>query len=35
MVGALAGLYWVAAGVLAVFVGSVATTWVLLVEILR
>jgi modulator of FtsH protease len=30
-----AGLYWVAAGVLAVFVGSVTTTWVLLVEILR
>jgi len=35
VVGAEAGLYWVAAGVLAVFVGSVATTWVLLVEILR
>jgi len=30
-----AGLYWVAAGTLAVFVCSVANTWVLLVEILR
>lgn len=30
-----AGLYWVAAGVLLVFIGSVATAWVLLVEILR
>jgi len=29
------GLYWIAAGVLLVFVGSVANAWVLLVEILR
>ena len=30
-----AGLYWVAAGVLMVFIGSVVNAWVLLVEILR
>ena len=33
--GAEEGMYWVAAGVLAVFIGSVANAWVLLVEILR
>ncbi len=30
-----AGLYWVAAGILLVFIGSVVNAWVLLVEILR
>jgi len=29
------GLYWVAGGVLAVFIGSVGNAWVLLIEILR
>ncbi|MFT2816661.1 hypothetical protein [Leifsonia sp. A12D58] len=29
------GLYWVAAGILLVFIGSVVNAWVLLVEILR
>ncbi|MGS0688103.1 hypothetical protein ACVBEQ_23595 [Nakamurella sp. GG22] len=35
LTGSDAGLYWVAAGALLVFVGSVANAWVLLVEILR
>jgi modulator of FtsH protease len=35
LTGNEAGLYWVAAGVLLVFAGSVANAWVLLVEILR
>lgn len=30
-----ADLYWIAAGVLLVFIGSVANAWVLLLEILR
>jgi hypothetical protein len=29
------GLYWLAAGVLLVFIGSVTNAWVLMVEILR
>ena len=33
--GSSVGLYWVAAGVLLVFIGSVANAWILLVEILR
>jgi hypothetical protein len=33
--GADAGTGWIAAGILAVFVGSVANAWVLLVEFLR
>lgn len=33
--GSFAGLYWISAGILLVFVGSVANAWVLLVEILR
>ena len=35
LTGSFSGLYWIAAGVLLVFVGSVANAWVLLVEILR
>lgn len=35
LTGSFTGLYWIAAGVLLVFVGSVANAWVLLVEILR
>ncbi len=35
LTGSDAGLYWIAAGALLVFVGSVANAWVLLVEILR
>ena len=35
LAGSYSGLYWIAAGVLLVFVGSVANAWVLLVEILR
>ena len=35
LTGAEEGVYWIAAGVLAVFIGSVANAWVLLVEILR
>lgn len=35
LTGAEQGIYWVAAGVLLVFIGSVANAWVLLVEILR
>lgn len=35
LTGSFTGLYWVAAGVLVIFIGSVATTWVVLVEILR
>lgn len=35
LTGAFDGLYWVAGGVLLVFIGSVANAWVLLVEILR
>jgi modulator of FtsH protease len=35
LLGSPAGLYWVAAGVLAIFVGSVLNAWVLLVEIRR
>jgi hypothetical protein len=35
LAGADQGIYWVAAGVLLVFIGSVANAWVLLVEILR
>ena len=35
VMGNWTGLYWIAGGVLAVFVGSVANAWVLLVEILR
>jgi len=33
--GSYTGLYWMAAGVLLVFAGSVANAWVLLIEILR
>ncbi len=35
LAGNFSGLYWIAAGVLLVFIGSVANAWVLLVEILR
>ena len=35
LAGADQGIYWVAVGVLFVFIGSVANAWVLLVEILR
>ena len=35
LTGTEQGIYWVAAGVLLVFIGSVANAWVLLVEILR
>jgi hypothetical protein len=35
LTGSFTGLYWIAAGVLLVFIGSVANAWVLLVEILR
>lgn len=35
LAGDFSGLYWIAAGVLLVFIGSVANAWVLLVEILR
>lgn len=35
LTGSFAGLYWIAGGVLLVFIGSVANAWVLLVEILR
>ena len=35
LTGSFSGLYWIAAGVLLVFVGSVTNAWVLLVEILR
>jgi len=35
LTGSYSGLYWIAAGVLLVFVGSVTNAWVLLVEILR
>ena len=35
LTGAEQGIYWVAAGVLLVFIGSVGNAWVLLVEILR
>lgn len=35
LTGSFTGLYWIAAGVLVIFIGSVATTWVVLVEILR
>ncbi len=35
LVGKDGGLYWIAAGILLVFVVSVANAWVLLVEILR
>lgn len=35
LTGSFTGLYWMAAGVLLIFVGWVATTWVVLVEILR
>jgi modulator of FtsH protease len=35
LTGSYSGLYWVAAGILMIFVGSVANAWVLLVEILR
>lgn len=35
LTGSFTGLYWVAGGVLVVFVASVANTWVVLVEILR
>jgi hypothetical protein len=35
LAGSYVGLYWLAAGVLLVFIGSVANAWVLLVEILR
>lgn len=35
LTGSYTGLYWVAAGVVAVFVGSLANAWVLLIEILR
>jgi modulator of FtsH protease len=35
LAGGEAGLYWIAAGILLVFVVSVANAWVLLVEILR
>ncbi len=33
--GVDSGTYWIAAGILAVFIASVTNTWVLLVEILR
>ena len=33
--GSYVGLYWIAGGVLLVFIGSVANAWILLVEILR
>jgi modulator of FtsH protease len=35
LTGSYLGLYWMAAGVLLVFAGSVANAWVLLIEILR
>jgi hypothetical protein len=35
LTGADQGIYWVAAGMIMVFMGSVANAWVLLVEILR
>lgn len=35
LTGSFDGLYWIAGGVLLVFIGSVANAWVLLVEILR
>ncbi len=35
LTGRTDGLYWMAVGVLLVFIGSVANAWVLLVEILR
>jgi hypothetical protein len=35
LTGAGAGLYWVAGGIVLVFIGSTANAWVLLVEILR
>ena len=35
LTGSFTGLYWVAAGVLVIFIISVANTWVVLVEILR
>jgi hypothetical protein len=35
LVGAEAGLYWNAAGIVVVFIGSVVSAWILLVEILR
>jgi modulator of FtsH protease len=35
LLGSSAGLYWVAAGMLAIFIGSVLNAWVLLVEIRR
>jgi hypothetical protein len=33
--GVDAGLYWNAAGIVLIFVGSVVSAWILLVEILR
>ena len=35
LVGVEAGLYWNAAGIVLVFIGSVLSAWILLVEILR
>ncbi|MFF3064253.1 hypothetical protein ACFVQ3_06825 [Oerskovia sp. NPDC057915] len=35
LTGSYAGLYWIAAGIVLVFAGSVGNAWVLLVEILR